>query len=135
MPIKNTTTKVHEVITQMDRSKFDFYLTGSRFFGGARADSDWDFFAEYSNEVVSFLLRIGFRYKPINDYFDSQTVEVLEFGREIDVQLVSNTAIKNIAQEIMRATKWYTITDTNLRRVVWNELYKLATTVRIIVQD
>src|SRR5690606_2474031 len=135
MPIKNATTKIHEVITQMNRSEFDFYLTGSRFFGGAQADSDWDFFAEYSNEIVSFLLNIGFRYKPTNNYFDRQTIEVLEFGREIDVQLVNNATIKNTAQEIMRATKWYTITDVNLRRVIWNELYKLATTVRIIVQD
>lgn len=135
MPIKNATTKIHEVITQMNKSEFDFYLTGSRFFGGAQADSDWDFFAEYSNEIVSFLLNIGFRYKPTNNYFDRQTIEVLEFGREIDVQLVNNATIKNTAQEIMRATKWYTITDVNLRRVIWNELYKLATTVRIIVQD
>ena len=38
----------------------DFYLTGSRYMGGWRSDSDWDFLVQHSDAVLFFLEREGF---------------------------------------------------------------------------
>lgn len=39
---------------------FAFHLTGSRFMGGARPDSDWDFIAEDSEDLRKTLDSLGF---------------------------------------------------------------------------
>ena len=43
---------------------YKFYLTGSRYFGGATENSDYDFFIQDSDEVARDLLHHGFELLP-----------------------------------------------------------------------
>lgn len=43
-----------------ESEKFNFYLTGSRYMGGEREDSDWDFMVQDSPDLRAFLTDMGF---------------------------------------------------------------------------
>ena len=47
-------------VTLLHSAPFEFYLTGSRYIGGARPDSDWDFIVQDSPEIRSWLSMVGF---------------------------------------------------------------------------
>lgn len=67
------------VLDYLAHSQHKFYLTGSRFFGGAKADSDYDFFTQDCVEVRAELGRLGFR--PEQGYEDLVTALVLKHPR------------------------------------------------------
>lgn len=47
----------------MRESKFEFRLTGSRYFGGKTADSDWDFLMKMEGGSINFLQKYQFEKK------------------------------------------------------------------------
>jgi len=73
---------VESMMNWMKMSKHSFALTGSRFFGGFREDSDWDFFVSHNNALVSDLMTIGFEVldaaDAIHSYTDSSIAVVME---------------------------------------------------------
>jgi len=77
------------VLLKMDASKVSFFITGSRFFGWERPDSDWDFFAENSVEARSTLQLLGFREDATEGYQDGLTRKVF-VGYSVHVQLVNS---------------------------------------------
>jgi predicted nucleotidyltransferase len=101
----------------MRQSDYLFYLTGSYFFGGVTEHSDIDFFVEIPNTTeepfssfVKFLSRHDFIPDPNNyKYADKSILAIYrrEFreGLEppIHIQVVKDAAIKNVAQEILKA--------------------------------
>lgn len=62
----------------LKESDKDFFLTGSRFFGGATDKSDWDFIARQDESTETFLRGIGFKLnEDVQDYLDPMTAKVL----------------------------------------------------------
>lgn len=115
-------------------SEFEFYLTGSRFFGTQTEDSDWDFFVGYSKEVVAFLIENNFRIVNDSEYEDSNTVAVYrymdKFNRPsmcVDVQVVLNPAMKeDIQNKIKPVIRNSAIKDKEAMRLMWNVAYRLS---------
>lgn len=99
-------TKIQLTIEEMKKSTVSFYLTGSRFFGGANENSDYDFFA--SESAVKFLESLGFVKIPNSGYNDDSTIAVYRLADksgQIDIQIVDNCHKKNLAQIILRDLK------------------------------
>ena len=78
-------TTVEQFITQ---SKYEFFLTGSRFFGGFTDQSDHDYFVEYSPELVRDLTRLGFGDQSSSrDYSDNSLQRLFHKG-DIHIQVI-----------------------------------------------
>jgi len=121
-----------DVVTSvLERSDFDFYLTGSRFFKTETPISDYDYFVQDSDEVRKFLHGSSFRVVNAFDcdefpeYYDNQTVVVFEKDG-VHIQLVRNVDTKNDAQELLRTFPELLKGlegPRNSRRFLWNRLY------------
>jgi len=87
-------------LLDLEHSRFDFRLTGSRFFTpDISASADWDFFTQCSDEVHDWLLDHGYtERKSYSD--DPHAIMVLEKGC-IDIQLVDNALQKTRIQEVL----------------------------------
>ena len=99
----------------LENSTFNFYLTGSRFFGTERARSDWDFFTQESEEVEKFLLKNDFKLHNETKYSDSMTSKVYRYKNQIDVQLVTNTEKKLAIQR-----SFFLAGNVNPKKDEWN---------------
>ena len=65
-------------LMMLKNAEVSFFLTGSRFFGGAHSKSDWDFIAQHTETTEAFLLSIGFKLnEDVQDYLDPMTTKVL----------------------------------------------------------
>lgn len=74
-------------------SKFQFFLTGSRFFGTHTEESDWDFFVQYSQEVEPALINAGFKLETESYATDPNFVKV--YKREnVHIQIVRDARHK-----------------------------------------
>jgi hypothetical protein len=87
------------IVSMMSNEKHKFHLTGSRFFGTAKENSDWDFFTEHSISVRSYLFDMGFATltESCRSYNDQETRSVMRFidsRIQIDVQLVNDVKKK-----------------------------------------
>ncbi len=94
-------------------SPYSFYLTGSRFFGHAKEDSDFDFFTLASPDCRDFLIKNGFKEVPLTYYSDSTIVKLFENGLNFHVQMVTDIEIKKTAQRIIY--NLYKLRYVNLR--------------------
>lgn len=101
-------------------SKFDFFLTGSRFFKRtAQEDTDWNFYAEYSAEAEVYLRSEG--YLLSGEYVDVFTLKVFTKKTswiKIDVQLVEDTHLKTRAQELL--APYLKSVPKEYHKVLWN---------------
>lgn len=100
MTIKNMNDITPVIVSELLKSSFDFYITGSRFWGNLNALSDWDFFVQESQEVTSYLMHMGFTTDPHHQYDDPLTVEVMKRGL-IHVQIVHDAALKHVIQQTL----------------------------------
>ena len=124
----NTSATIHE---SFQNSDFLFYLTGSRYFGGAEENSDWDFFVQYDDNVVKFLVSLGFELRHATEYKDTELVKFMRHKeKKIDVQLVKDAALKMLVQILLasepmrrhyngmvKITRWY----------LWDFAYQIFT--------
>jgi hypothetical protein len=101
---------VQTVMNFFSASKYNYYLTGSKYFDSGNAGmSDWDFFVEIGAKVE--LERLGF--KSISSeamidlgYDQSQFSAILELKTQdgiIQVQLVQGIFAKVIVQDLIRS--------------------------------
>ena len=115
----------------------EFYPTGSRFFGGARADSDWDFYCLDSEQTRLYLGNLGFRSTSVDaktGYDDITVVDVYRHclgDTQIDVQLCSEQGLllKQRVQKFLR--KQYPIGlpgDKTTNRHIWHVACALLAT-------
>lgn len=128
--------KVDSIIALLCSFNETFYLTGSRFFGNASSNSDWDFFVSNCNSTKKKLENIGF--KEINSevmvdmgYDRTQFATILEYQAEdgvIQVQFVQNPYAKNRVQELIKSE--YLDEFNNMskpeRKKLWSLLLKSA---------
>ena len=107
--ITNLSAVFPAIVETLNGSSFNFHLTGSRFFGGVKVESDWDFFVEESEEVIQFLNSIGFE-KDFEASYDDPSVIAVYYGYcmhqdrsvKVDVQLVGNAELKLEVQRILQ---------------------------------
>lgn len=108
-----------EILMLLD---FKFHLTGSRFFGNATDESDWDFFAEYDMGLLKKLFDLGFYDRTISSYGgDTQLVYLMEW-ENIQIQLVRDIRTKIAAQALLALTCREPTADD------WDKMYEIACT-------
>lgn len=99
-----------ELFETLHDAPFRFHLTGSRYFPTRfREWADWDFFVEDSSEVREFLLNEGFTFRHWEEdpgsYSDTQIAGLAEYQGafiDVDVQLVLDVRLKELAQYLLR---------------------------------
>jgi hypothetical protein len=123
----NNQTELQKVLEVFNKSTYQFQLTGSRFFGTNREDSDWDFFTEvpkvlYPTSVFDFLEDNGF-YTRFNNHYDQDIsfVSVYEHSCGIHVQIVKDFEQKKAAQELLYKTPGARVAlrDKEIAKILW----------------
>jgi hypothetical protein len=90
------------ISTIISMSPFQFYFTGSRFFGSHTPESDYDFFTEPKLGLTDWLVRHGFIKDSGRDYSTEDVVEVWKHSvATIHIQIVKDAALKNEVQNLM----------------------------------
>lgn len=96
------------VLATMEQAWFEFYLTGSRFFGYDTPESDWDFFVDLAalggaSGLESWLRHNGF-YKDSNrDYAVTGVTQVWKHGlAPIHIQVVEDARQKAAVQAALK---------------------------------
>lgn len=125
------------MVQHLHQSKFEFFPTGSRFFGGMTSEkSDWDFFARDSEEIREFLASYGFENQS-SDYEADKTLETVYsatrwshgVAHKIDVQLVKPEAFhrKQCVQTFLKTRYGDNGLpgDKNMRSELWSILYDI----------
>lgn len=120
-----------EIRAKLAESPYQFYITGSRFFGGSTPQSDWDYFAQNDEKVLQFLQSLGFKSAKTNTYSDPG-IKFLLIKEDVQVQLVSDAIAKDAVQKMI--TKYMTVNQMksltgHMRVVLWAiplEIWKLA---------
>jgi len=129
----------NEVIKLLENSEFKFYLTGSRFFGGYTANSDYDYFAKATDPVRHYLSWLGFDEDTISmDYFpaDANTTAVFTSPcKKIQVQLQYDVEAKLRIQSIIKSSiPQFQFFEKYVRKSIWVAMYKAHSTVSILSQ-
>lgn len=123
-------------LAEMHSAGYEFHLTGSRYFGRATEDSDWDFFAQSSPSLVEWLDQHGFILLNKQMYDDDNTAMVFRC-HNVDVQLQKNATLKCRVQEYLFETGLLTVYSRELRhdsarksyaKRIWNLAYANFTT-------
>lgn len=130
-----------EVVAIMENKEFIFYLTGSRYFGGFNQWSDWDLFAEDTEEIRQYLLDSGMQENTLERYKGdalNPSIFVLNEGwgsRQIHVQLYVKIDVKIKAQKIVPYLKDYVISPNShflsrKDREIWAIAYNIIATIQ-----
>lgn len=119
--------KTHLLLEELNSAtKFEFHLTGSRFFGNSGTAADYDFFCQVSPEVEEFLATLGFKIQKGNCYngFVSDINTAVVYKTEgIDVQLVKHVDLKIELQTALKFVGKIPPRDKSLQRVFWDNEY------------
>ena len=108
MIVSNIQMHLFEMLTLLHNRPEEYFLTGSRFFGVARSDSDWDFMTPFNYRIGGNLVEMGFR--PLDTYgndggrFDQLTRAVYRKNGAtvVDIQLVNHIQLKIKAQHFLK---------------------------------
>lgn len=113
---------LRNIIRFMEQSKYQFYLTGSQYFGGANENSDWDFFAQYSVELEQELVKEEFeRHSAYKSHID---VSVVYKKSSVHIQLIGDIGEKRRIQEIIKSQVPMAALNHNQRKMMWHLAYK-----------
>jgi len=111
----------------MHLPNYTFHLTGSRFFGGARADSDWDFFVADTNNpyLRQDLTAMGFEKRSLTDYGDFLTTDVYHHRRaSVHIQVVEDVNLKIHIQNVIKRWGLFVNLPKQSQQCIWNALYE-----------
>lgn len=131
---------IQERLLTMSSSKFNFYLTGSRYFGNATEKSDWEFFVQYDKEIVKYLLDLGFKRNHNEKAYDDKGIsavytfvpsdytgfeDVSQLPEHIDVQLCNQAWYKFEVQKYIKHKYLEELIacDKSKRKDIWNRTY------------
>ena len=119
----------NSVLQRINKYRASFWLTGSRFFGGASFRSDYDFFAQDSVEKRSFLTDLGFVVLNEGEYAEDSNNAIVYRAfvkpNKVDVQLVKSFSLKLKAQEAIKARDATLGLSKLQARRVWKLTYDL----------
>lgn len=118
------------VVNLLHLAPHTFYPTGSRYLGGARPDSDWDFVGPATLEVEAWLLQLGFKDMDLKGNYigTDATRKMLNHVSpegEVQVQLADDPAAKHAAADWIRDNLFelHLELDHKERGRLWTELY------------
>ena len=109
--LANTNTLVPQhycVLKALEQGPYEFFLTGSRYFGGCRANSDYDFFVQDNEAIEPYLRSLGFVEDDDAQYEDDPSfVKVMTLATAegvIQVQLTKSKlfARKQLMQNLLQ---------------------------------
>lgn len=138
---KNTVISIVEWIKSSPKT---FAATGSRFFGGATENSDWDFFVEYDVNLYAFLLsqefvdisrtQIDIVQGNTNLCSDDSIVQVMEkncIDGVVQIHLLQKGMfdLKLAAQKFLARTFVMSAIPKEQRKAMWNVAITVATIV------
>lgn len=122
--IRNSVSQVLSAHQLLVASSRDYHLTGSRFFGTAREDSDWDYFVEWDKGVYHELCDFGFVLDHESYAHDPNNVAV--FVRDdVHVQVVGNAAIKERIQYQLRPIFTRLNPSKENAKIIWRIAFNL----------
>lgn len=126
-------TTPFETIRKLTFTDYKFYLSGSRFFGHAHPESDWDFFVQSDGDRLHiFLKKHGFKRLQMNpDWFDDLCEAIFHHDSGVHIACVVNSDMKKRAQQYILNSNLLSElkqADKDLRRKIWNEAYTTITT-------
>ncbi len=128
LDITNKTKSKDEVLTFLHSLPNHFQLTGSRFFGNEKADSDYDFFVQHNFNLVETLIRFGFediKQKTLlgGGYDGKQFITILEyktFDIPIQIQLVDYFSHKlNVQYRLKSNLSFFNSLTKEQRKEIW----------------
>lgn len=109
------------MVQKLENSSFEFFPTGSRYFGGYRPDSDWDFIAETSSEIEQFLILNGFEAISDEEYNGDDLIDVVYRYGIVDVQLSRRLREKLHIQDILRKLYPHGLpSDKEAKKLLWS---------------
>jgi len=95
-----------QALMEIQESEYDFQLTGSRFFGTEKENSDYDFFTQDYLSLADWLRAHDFinitQVVPTN-YADPLVVAIYQKGK-VHIQAVNDAPLKQDIQECLRAS-------------------------------
>lgn len=107
----------------IENNENKFYLTGSRFFGLEKYNSDFDFAVQYSEKLYQDLEDYGFRWIITAEYRDKSLVCIFQFG---NVQIQLRKDIEHFLRAQNLATKLPRSKIQNLIDYDWDFLFDLT---------
>lgn len=117
------------IVAELAGLPFDFFLAGSRYMQCATEKSDWDFYAQYSPELIQSLEAADFESTdPCNyrgDWQDSsgqQTVDVFARGA-VHVQVLNHVGLMRRVRDFIRDKRLHEHISAEkgpARRIIWN---------------
>jgi hypothetical protein len=117
--------ETQDVLYKMASSPYKFHLTGSRFMGQEKPNSDWDFITEFSPELMEFLETNGFYKMGSSAYNESKYLhsirQVRVDGTQIQIQITRLLPTRLFARdEITKMKHVHVHMNTTERNVLWN---------------
>ena len=104
------------------QSKYEFFLTGSQFFGGVTDQSDYDYFVEYSSDLVKDLARLGFGDESSNRDYTDNSLKYLFRKSNVHIQVIYPEwmAAKIKAQNVLSKYPKYLRCAKEQRKLLWD---------------
>jgi predicted nucleotidyltransferase len=128
--IEREKTAQEDILDIIRASRIPFYLTGSRFFGNYKPESDWDFFTETSQDVSNFLIKYGFELEAVSYNGDTEIVNIWYHSEvNIHIQVVKDVAIKVEAQRILTRPMLKNLLihlNNEERKLMWADAYYIV---------
>ncbi len=122
--IYGSSEKVMTALEFISSSTVLFYLTGSRFFGTQREDSDYDFFTKANPVTEKLLDENGFHLD--SESYECDRVMTKVYKRDnVHVQLVNNVRAKQWVQTKLHPFVWNTKPSKEHLKLLW----RLALTI------
>lgn len=132
LTIEVNKNSLYDVLAALHQYKFN--LTGSRELGGARLNSDWDFFCQHTNYNIHLIEELGFEeieYK----YKNYDVVCVYRHKKlPIDIQVVMNVNIKLEIQQYIKVHYDFGTMPKDKRIEIWQSLTGLVYAVANLIQ-
>jgi len=128
--------KTETIIDKLEKSKFSFYLTGSKYFGQDTALSDTDYFVEDSCEIRQFLEKLGFevisathpdytnKTLDIEDILETKDHFVGRSSKTIHIQLIkpdwlpAKVQTQKDIETFFNTSAFYSL-DKHIRQMIW----------------
>lgn len=127
--------KANTVLKTLDKTKeFKFYETGSRVFGTARDDSDWDFYVALGEEedgngkypIVKWLNENKFKRNDKIEYYDVSNIYGVWENDTVDILVVLDCNMETAVQKaVIPHIEKYNKIPKDIRMVVWEVGYAL----------
>lgn len=115
-----------KILENIKNSPNQYYLTGSRFFGGSTDTSDWDFFVQESPEVLAELKKWGLLKLPKNEnvkYFDKLMVCLFGSFYHLPISRQQEVMFEDVPEKQMHHVHVQVVSDATMKLRVQNALH------------